>query len=360
MTDKTRLLEFQAGELVSYLLFRVKDSVYGVHVRCVNEIVLLPELKVIAERTRHFVGVVNLRGDVVPVMDLELRLGRKRSRASIDDYLLVLEFEDRRLALIVNDVLGVERIEQENRKGDGAAELGFDATAIESIATVDDRIVMLLDINGLMTSAGPLPTEGLLVDETAESESLSFAASRGSKEAFVSKDLAVFRRRADQLRQSSMGQESEEWTSLAVAEIGGEFYGFELEFVREFFEVQQITAVPCCPPYIIGNLNLRGDVVTVIDIRSHLNLPIEGRIAKGKVIIAQTDEMTVGVMVDQLHGVFYLPVVDVSSAASGVSAAGDTPIKGTVQFNETMMSILDLSKLLSLESWVVDEVVGHS
>ncbi len=357
MTDKTGLLEFQAAELVSYLLFRVKDSVYGVHVRCVNEIVLLPELKAIAERTRHFVGVVNLRGDVVPVMDLELRLGRKRSRASIDDYLLVLEFEDQRVALIVNDVLGVERIEQNKLKSDGAADLGFDATAIESIATVDDRIVMLLDINGLMASVGP-PTAGLPVDEYAESESLSIVASAGS-EAVVSEELAIFRRRADQLRQSSMGQESEEWTSLAVAEIGGEFYGFELEFVREFFEVQQITPVPCCPPYIIGNLNLRGDVVTVIDIRSHLNLPVERRIAKGKVIIAQTDELTVGIVVDQLHGVFYLPFVDVTPA-SVVSAAGDTPIKGTAPFNETMMSILDLPKLLALKSWVVDEAIGLS
>ena len=89
-------LRLQAKEPARFLLFSIKGTMYGVHVSCVNEILLLPELKLFAERTGHFIGAVNLRGDIVTVMDLELRFGRKRGRYAVHDYLLVLESGDRR------------------------------------------------------------------------------------------------------------------------------------------------------------------------------------------------------------------------------------------------------------------------
>ena len=342
-------LAFPAQQSAPHLLFGIKDTVFGVHVGNVHEIVLLPELKMLAERKSHFIGAVNLRGNIVPVMDLELRFGRKLGCYSLNDYLLVLESGGKRVAVVVNDVLGVKQLDlkQDDNTANDSTEREIAASCIHQMVSVDDQIVMLLNIDGLFSSAGPVEAEYL--DEDAATELPSITAGASDVE------LAVFRRRANQLRQSSLGLEADEMTSLAVAEISGEFYAFELDYVREFFEVQEITPVPCCPAKIIGNVNLRGDVVTVIDVRGQLNLPSEDRIAKGKVIIAQTDEMTVGVLVDALHGVTYLPSAEVTSLRTAVNAA----TKGTAPFRETMMSIVDVPSLLALDRWVIDEEVGH-
>ena len=350
---KTRLLEFHTQAGVPHLLCRIKDSVYCVNVQSVNEIVPLPELKRVAERTRYLIGVLDLRGRVVPVMNLELRFGRKSDRYSVNDYLLVLECRNELLAIIVNHVLGVERVDQQQLESVSSRQpkAGVEATCMDKIVKIDDEIVMLLDVDRLFTSSdsGAMEEQSDVVEE----EPHSFVAAAPPDE------QAVFRRRAEQLRQSSAGEEKTQFMPLAIAEISGEFVAFELAFVREFFEASQITPVPCCPRQILGNVNLRGNVLTVIDVRGPLNLsPLVGKPA-GKIIVVTTDELTVGVLVDELHGVHYLPVTELANVPSGALSVASAPVKGTAPFGNEMMSVLDLGKLLALENWVVDEEVAH-
>ena len=351
--SKTPLLEGHVAQPVPYLLFRVRDSVYGIHVRRVSEILLLPELMPISQRARHFIGVVNLRGRVVPVMDLELRFHRRPANYSLDDHLLVLEHEDRRAALLVNDVLGIEKVDAEQLKqGSSDSELTGSADAcIDLVANINGQIVMLLEFEKIMSS--PPAPDSEPGDAPAELDSLSFFAS-ATPEA-----EAVFRRRSERLKQSGGGEETLEMMPLAIAEIEGEFFGFELKYVREFFEAAQITPVPCCPPQIIGNVNLRGDVLTVVNIRDRLNLPPRGPQDIGKIIVTRIDDLIVGVWVDELHGVHYLPTSELTDASTRAHAGSDPPLVAAAPYGGTMISILDLPRLMALESWMVDEEVGR-
>ena len=61
---------------------------------------------------------------------------------------------------------------------------------------------------------------------------------------------------------------------LAIVGLGGEYFGVELATVREFTDLQRITPVPCCPSFIVGDMNLRGDILTVVDIRQALQMPV--------------------------------------------------------------------------------------
>jgi len=350
---KTRVLGFTTLAHVPYLLFRVKDSVYGIHVRSVNEIVLLPELTMIAQRARQFIGVVNVRGMVVPVMDLELRFGRKSGNFSLGDYLLVLGYEDRSVALVVNDVLGVQKVaaEQLAHESTDSARIGSEDACIDRVASIDDQIVMLLDVESLFSSTAEPATE--IGDASAETESLLLFASASPAE------QAVFHRRAARLRQSDSTEETAEMMPLAVAEIEGEFFGFDLTYVREFFETSQVTPVPCCPQRIIGNVNLRGDILTVVNIRGQLNLPAQGLRGIGKIVVSRTDDLIVGILVDELHGVHYLPTTEITDVSCGAQSDGVAPLVGTAPYRDTLMSILDLPKLLAIENWAVDEEVGR-
>ena len=345
---KTRLLEYTAQQRVPYLLFRLQDSVYGVHVRSVHEIVLLPELKTIAERAPYHIGVLNLRGAVVPVMDLELRFGRKSGVYSLTDYLLVLEHNNRFLGLVVHDVLGVERVKSEQFESVSlCTKAQVDTPCVDRLANIDEKIVMLLDLAGLFSSSDDWTT----ADNGNDTQSQSIISTSSPD------DQALLRRRADQLRQSSIEHETADFLPVALAEIGGEYFAFELEFVKEFFETRTITPVPCCPPQILGNVNLRGDVLTVIDIRAQLNLPAISGAANGKIIVARMDDWIVGVLVDELHGVLYLPAAEITSVPSGAQTGDDASIKGTAPFRDSMMGIVDLPKLLKLENWVVDDEI---
>lgn len=102
------------AEGTPYLLFRASDKVYAIEVAAVREIILLPALKPLAEKSAALVGLLNVRGAIVPVMDLELRLGRMPKGYSLEHRLLLLQSGDRSLAIVVVAVLGVERIAAEH------------------------------------------------------------------------------------------------------------------------------------------------------------------------------------------------------------------------------------------------------
>ena len=113
-----------------------------------------------------------------------------------------------------------------------------------------------------------------------------------------------------------------------------------------------MTPVPCCPSHIIGNVNLRGNVLTLIDIRAALNLPGVRPGSGGKAVVVKINGVEVGILVDALHDVMNVRTAEIISP--GVAQA-ERPIKGTAKYGNRLMSILDLPKLLRLEEWQVNE-----
>ncbi len=93
----------------SYLIFRINNSLYGVNTLSVKEIFLLPELTPLLEAPSGIVGVIDVRGHILPVMDLNLRFGQQNSHYSLTDQVIVLE-QEQDLGIIVDEVYEVRNI----------------------------------------------------------------------------------------------------------------------------------------------------------------------------------------------------------------------------------------------------------
>jgi purine-binding chemotaxis protein CheW len=98
----------------SYLTFTLNNSLYGIDTFLVEEVFFLPELTPIPEAPLDIVGVVNLRGDILPIMDLNIRLGYRSFDYQLTDSIIVLKSQNYRIGIIVNQVHEVLSIEQEN------------------------------------------------------------------------------------------------------------------------------------------------------------------------------------------------------------------------------------------------------
>ena len=137
----------------------------------------------------------------------------------------------------------------------------------------------------------------------------------------------------------------------------GEFFALGLEVIHEFTDVDNVTPIPCCPPHIVGNLNLRGEILTLVDISGILNLPLERSEQSHKAIVARSEELVAGITVDEVFDVIYLRPADISPIPAAVHALNDEYIRGIAPYQNKQMSILDLPKLLTSSELVVDEVV---
>ena len=139
-----------AGE---FLTFTLGDEHYGVDILKVQEIRGYDAVTRVPDAPEYIKGVINLRGTIVPVIDLRLKLRLREARYDSLTVMIVLNVLDRVVGIVVDGVSDVVPLAQEQvrpKPGFGAA---VDTRFISGIGTLDDRMLILLDIPTLLDSA---------------------------------------------------------------------------------------------------------------------------------------------------------------------------------------------------------------
>ncbi|HLQ26556.1 MAG TPA: chemotaxis protein CheW [Acidiferrobacterales bacterium] len=133
-----------------------------------------------------------------------------------------------------------------------------------------------------------------------------------------------------------------------------ENYGVESSFVREVFPLTDLTRLPCTPPFVLGVVNVRGEIVSVINLKKFFDLPEKGLTDLNKVVILQSDSMMFGILADLVVGVRTMPTSELQPSLPTLSGIREQYLKGVTK-DRTV--ILDAEKLLSDRKIVVHEEV---
>jgi len=331
-----------------YLIFGHRGARFGLEVRSVREMVWLPELSPIEELPAYIVGVFNLRGRVVPVMDLGLRFGRAHEPFLTSDRIIVIDSEEARVGIVASELYEVSTIPEAAIDAvDSYQGAGGHAQFVSAEARLDDGLVMLLDVAALLRNA---PSE----------DTLSFPAPSGSSEAplpwfgkLSAEEAELFRSRARNVAQVEGSGERVGLEAFAVIRLAGELFGLALKLVREFAHARNITPLPCCPAHIVGNMNLRGDILTLVDIRSALAVATDG--ALNEVMVVRVDELLFGLPATEIVDVVYLAPSDIAAVPVGSDPAAKAYCKGVASVAGQAIGMLDLERLLaSLELRVAE------
>ncbi len=330
------------------LIFDLDGARFAVDATRVLESVWLPELTPVEEAPPWVVGLFSLRGRIVPVADLHLRFHHPARRYCPSDQVVLLENEHQAMGLIVSEVIEVIELPREAVQSPPQFDASEPAPAhlVAGEARVGDDLVTLLDVSRLTR----LLPEGPALAEWAE---------QPAPAAYFCPDAtpdmrALFRARALALRQATL-EDTGALLGLAVVGLDDQFFGVELAAVQEFCDIVQLSPIPCCPPHILGAMSLRGNLLTLIDPRTALNLPPAAR--GGKAVVSRLGEQAAGIAVDEVHGVVYLREKELQLPPPALRERCGTGIIGTAPYAGSTMTVLDLSVLLTREEWIVNENV---
>jgi len=362
----------------SYLIFLHKNCFYGVEALSVKEIFLLPEVTAIAEMPDSIIGVINLRGDVLPIMDLNLRFGYQQQEYSLTDSLVVIEWQQSTIGIIVDRVYEVKDIPEteiiteiysQGELSNQGTDRNYKLHLVTGVAKLEEQLITLLSSNNLIRymeevaefsindrdNIGALVKENYL--EKAESQEYSkliFCSNATSQE------RAIFQQRAKNLRLETQSQDFSNLIPLAVIGLNSEYFGINLAVVREFTNVYKVTPIPCTPEHIFGNINLRGEIVTLLDIRGVLNMQMQTTTPQtNKALIFEVNDLVAGIMIDEVFDVMYLNPLDIKSIPTAInhSQAHNEYLLGTAIYQEKMMSIINFEKIITHKSLIVEEEV---
>ncbi|MGM0598975.1 MAG: chemotaxis protein CheW [Candidatus Rifleibacteriota bacterium] len=132
--------------------------------------------------------------------------------------------------------------------------------------------------------------------------------------------------------------------------IGEDEYAVNISKVREISAMIDIRKVPKSPPFVEGVINLRGEIVPIIDLRKRFDLEINKNLQSAKILIVELGKNQVGMIVDNVSEVMKFFQDEIEKTPPMFSASiGSQYIQGVAKLNEKLIILLDVEKLLSFE-----------
>ncbi len=145
-------------------------------------------------------------------------------------------------------------------------------------------------------------------------------------------------------------QKQEEEIQLVVFKLSNEEFGVNIHQVKEIVRLVPITPIPRAPKFIEGVVNLRGQILAVMDLSKRLQLPSNPRTEKTRIIVVEVEENTVGMIVDEVTEVLRLPLSRIEKTPQIIETKiGQRYIKGVGKLEERLLILIDLAAILSTD-----------
>lgn len=143
-------------------------------------------------------------------------------------------------------------------------------------------------------------------------------------------------------------QLSNEEYQVVAFNLGKEEYAVDVLNVQEIERLLNITRVPRTQNYIEGVINLRGNIVPVVNLHKKFSLESIGDEDDKRIIVFQFEELQVGIIVDGVSEVLRLNVNDIEETAKVYSSLSAEHIKGIAKINDRLLILLDLLRILEI------------
>ena len=165
--------------------------------------------------------------------------------------------------------------------------------------------------------------------------------------------LPILKKRAHELSieqiETTTGQELIEIIEFSL---GYERYGLETSFIREVYPLKDFTPLPGTPAFLLGIINVRGQIISVIDLKKFFNIPEKGLGELNKVIIIKNERMEFGILADTIEGTYSIPLETVKSSPFTGDFIVTEYIKGVTREH---LIVLDAEIILNDEKIIVNK-----
>jgi len=228
------------SQLVTFLL---KDEEFGFDIMSVQEIIRLPKMAKVPRTPNYVDGIANLRGVVLPVIDMRTRFGMERAEETDRTRVLVVDIDGVKTGLRVDRVKQVTRVMRSEIEPPPAAIRGTSSDYLAGVVKLDkgQRIVMALNAAHVCEIG--------VTRKTASTGNVAASSETGN------------------IQSAKSGNADAEVRKMVTFRIAKEEFAFHMEHVREILRVQTPNQVPDVPDYVLGVLTVRGQILPVIDLR---------------------------------------------------------------------------------------------
>jgi purine-binding chemotaxis protein CheW len=141
--------EIAVESRLEYLCFRVSDEIYGINIMDIKEIIKQREVTEVPRAQLFVLGVLSLRGTIIPIIDMRIRLGLAREKPIGKERVIVIKYNNSFIGLLVDEVIKVVKIPLESIEPAPTVLDGIDRDFISGIGRSDGRLIIILNLENI-------------------------------------------------------------------------------------------------------------------------------------------------------------------------------------------------------------------
>lgn len=158
----------------------------------------------------------------------------------------------------------------------------------------------------------------------------------------------VLKRRAESLAQESIEEQVGDLMGILLFLIADEWYAVKVEDVREIYQEYSITPIPCVPEFILGVVNIRGEIISMTDIAKLMRLgALASEPGLAPAIVIQNDDCTTAVVVDEIGDIADIPRDGIEPPLSTIDKYQAEFVSGSVYINGRLVGLLNVDRVLA-------------
>ena len=322
----------------THLYFMLGNSKYAINTSSVLEILKLPMLDYPQKLPNNIVGLLKYNNFVINVIDIRFYLDMEVSEYNTNNDLLIVKTDETIFGIITDKIIGILPFESSNID---AIPFVDNKTIIDSIYKQNQDTIFIINIysieNLLKTNLNlqSVDIQALFPKDTASvaiMQKRTKAMAEKSGLSLVAGDLYSRRK-------------------LISFNLNDDLYCISLDTLKEVLKDTSVTHVPGTPDFIAGIMNLRGDYITVLDLKKFLNLEDNKKspTEKTPVIIVSYDDMDLALMIDKINELFEVP-------EDKIINSGDSYYSAEFIYNETPYTILNIEKIFTDKKIVITDM----
>lgn len=320
----------------THLYFQVGDNKYAVNSENVLEIMKLPALDYPQKLPNNIVGLLKYNNFVINVIDIRFYLDIEVRPYTVHNELLIVKTDELIYGIITDKVIGI---------------LPFDSAFVDAIPYADSNTVIdsLYKINNeTIFIINIYSVENLLKkhQEWAKVEIPKlFPQDETSKAIMAKRTLEVVNKSTMKLASSELHVKNK----YISFNLNSNTYCIALDYVKEVLKDTSITNVPGTPDFIEGIMNLRGDYITVINLKNFLDLESSVVSDKKPVIIIKCNELKLALLIDKINELFEFQQDDINEINDGY-------FSNEFIYNNTLYTILNVEKIASDKRIIITDM----
>lgn len=310
----------------THLYFQIGDNKYAINSSNVLEIMKLPALDYPQKLPNNIIGLLKYNNFVINVVDVRFYLNIDVSPYNSHNELLIVRTDEVIFGIITDKIIGI---------------LPFDTALVDQIPFVDNKMIIeslykynneTIFIVNLYALENLLKQQGNTLPEI-DIPAL-FPQDENSKALMAKRTRSIAEKSSLRLASGELHAKNK----YISFNLNNDYYCIALDFVKEVLKNTSITNVPGTPNFIEGIMNLRGDYITVINLKKFLALPEETVSDKKPVIIIKSNELKLALLIDKINELFEFQ-------EEGIDEYPDSYYASEFIYNKTLYTLLNIDKI---------------